>query len=74
MGPPPYERRLSERPQDREEFDGWLSGILFRSRPGGDYRIPWIFASPARRRELRRDWERIVRSHAGRIYELGRRP
>jgi hypothetical protein len=72
MRPPPYEVRLSERPQDRAEFDDWVSFLIYRSRPGNGYRVPF-WASPTRRRQARRDWEEIVRIHMGRVYEVGRR-
>lgn len=71
-GPPPYECRLSERPVDRPAFDDAVRWLVYRSRPGRPYRVPF-WASPARRREVRRDWERTVRDFMGREYELGRR-
>lgn len=70
--PPPYEVKLSERPEDRTQFDDWVSFLVHRSRPGAGYRVPF-WASPARRREVRLQWEEIVRIHVGRVYELGRR-
>ena len=72
MGPPPYERLLTERPGDRTEFDDYVTWLAYRSRPGRGYRVP-LWASPARRRQARHNWERIVRIHMGRAYELGRR-
>jgi hypothetical protein len=72
LGPPPYERRLTERPGDRAEFDDCVFWLAWRSRPGRGYRVP-PWASPARRRQARASWERIVRGHMGRVYELGRR-
>lgn len=72
LGPPPYERLLSGRPDDREQFNDFVIWLVYRSRPGRMYRAPW-WASPARRRQVRKDWERIVRAHMGRAYALGRR-
>jgi hypothetical protein len=74
MRPPPYEEALNDRPLDRAEFDDWVRHTLARSRPGGQYRVPWwLPVSIAWRRQVRRDWEDIVRIHMGRVYELGRR-
>jgi len=60
-----------ERPHDRAMFDDWVSFLIYRSRPGLMYRVPF-WASPTRRRQTRRYWEETVRDHMGRMYELGR--
>ena len=71
--PPPYERRLSERPGDRAQFDDFVAWLVYRSRPGNMYRVPFWGRSLARRRQVRREWEEIARIFMGRAYELGRR-
>jgi hypothetical protein len=72
LGPPPYEMRLTERPEDRDGFDDAVRFLIYRSRPGRGYRVPF-WASPTRRRVARQQWESIVRSFMGNAYELGRR-
>jgi hypothetical protein len=71
MSLPPYEARLSERPGDTEQFNDWVTFLIYRCRPGHMYRVPF-WASPAKRRRARQDWEQIVRVHMGRVYEIGR--
>ena len=71
--PAPWELLLDGRPQDRGRFSLLVEGIVWRSRPGLLYRVPW-WASPARRREARRNWERDVCILVGSAYELGRQP
>ena len=73
MGPTPLERRLGERPQDRAAFNDVVTWLQAASRPGEAYRVPF-WASPARRREMRRSWEKMTRIIVGRAYELGRQP
>lgn len=69
-GPAPYELRLLERPGDKQQFNLLVQALMERSSPGGFYRLPWF--GKVRRYETRKGWERIVRAHMGRVYELGR--
>jgi hypothetical protein len=72
MSTPLYERKLSERPQDRAEFDGLIRALVTACRPGGYYRLP-RFGGRRRRREAYEAWENDMLAWIGRAYELGRR-